>query len=307
MRNYYRVMLGKKSAFAQECFEGGYIGVDSLGDIDLSGDLPEDWREFNKKFIPVYLQKWPEKTKIGAGLACGFIWTVCKGFLKGDIVLCPDGQGSYRVGEVSGSYYFNPQTNLPHRRRVNWLPKTIQRSAMSEALRNSTGSTGTVCNITQYQEEIGRLIQDETIRLITSDPTIEDPSAFAMEEHLESFLVKNWDQTEFAKEFTIFEEDGEQVGKQYQTESGRIDILAVSKNKKRLMIIELKRGRASDVVIGQLLRYMGFIKEQIAEPDQTVEGAIIALEDDQKLRWAMSVVPGIKFYRYKIDFRLVSS
>ena len=149
-------------------------------------------------------------------------------------------------------------------------------------------------------------MQDETVRLISSDPTIEDPSAFAMEEHLESFLVKNWDQTEFAKDFTIFEEDGEQVGKQYQTESGRIDILAVSKNKKRLLIIELKRGRASDVVIGQLLRYMGFIKEQIAEPDQTVEGAIIALEDDQKLRWAMSVVPGIKFYRYKIDFRLVS-
>jgi RecB family endonuclease NucS len=45
-------------------------------------------------------------------------------------------------------------------------------------------------------------------------------------------------------------------------------------------VVELKRGRASDVVVGQALRYMGFVKEQLAEDDQTVEGAIIALDDD---------------------------
>ena len=50
----------------------------------------------------------PDKTKIGAGLACGALWTVSKGIQKGDIVLCPDGTGKYRVGEVSGSYYYEP-------------------------------------------------------------------------------------------------------------------------------------------------------------------------------------------------------
>jgi restriction system protein len=299
-------MLGKKSVFAQECFEGGYIGVDFLGDVDLTNDLPENWREFNRKFIPTYMQNRPDKTKIGAGLACGFLWTVCKGILKNDLVLCPDGQGAYRVGEVNGSYYFVPKTNLPHRRRVNWLPKLIQRSDMSEAFRNSTGSVGTVCTVTQYYEEIDRLMRDNAPQLVATDPVIEDPSAFAMEKHLESFLVANWGQTELAKDFNIFEEDGEQVGQQYETDAGPIDILAVSKDRKKLMVVELKRGRASDVVVGQLLRYMGFIKEQLAESDQAVEGAIIALEDDQKLRWAISMVPGVKFYRYQINFKLVS-
>ena len=75
--------------------------------------------------------------------------------------------------------------------------------------------------------------------------------------------------------------------------------------KKRLLVVELKRGRASDVVVGQVLRYMGFVKEQIAEDDQTVEGAIIALEDDQKMRWALISVPSISFFRYQVSFKLV--
>jgi restriction system protein len=84
-----------------------------------------------------------------------------------------------------------------------------------------------------------------------------------------------------------------------------IDILAVSKDRKRLLVVELKRGRVSDVVVGQVLRYMGFVKEQVAEADQTVEGAIIALDDDQKLRWALMSVPSSSFYRCQIGFKLV--
>lgn len=38
---------------------------------------------------------------------------------------------------------------------------------------------------------------------------------------------------------------------------------------------------------------------------QTVEGVIIALEDDKKLRWALLSVPAITFYRYKVSFTLV--
>jgi restriction system protein len=50
---------------------------------------------------------------------------------------------------------------------------------------------------------------------------------------------------------------------------------------------------------------MGYVREQIAEPEQDVEGVIIALEDDQKLRWALVSVPSVTFYRYRIDFHLV--
>jgi len=128
-----------------------------------------------------------------------------------------------------------------------------------------------------------------------------------MEQHLEAFLVTNWEQTEFAKTFLIFEEDGEKVGQQYETDAGPIDVLAISKDRKRLLVVELKRGRATDVVVGQVLRYMGYVKNEIAEADQTVEGAIIALKDDQKLRWALAVIPNVSFYRYEIRFKLVKS
>ena len=50
---------------------------------------------------------------------------------------------------------------------------------------------------------------------------------------------------------------------------------------------------------------MGYVKEQIAAPDQTVEGCIIALDDDKKLRWASVALPSISFYRYQVSFKLV--
>jgi restriction system protein len=67
MKSYYRVMLGKKSVHADACFNGNFIGVaDDTG--DLTGQLPEEWRSFNKKFIPIFLKAHPEKSKIAAGL-----------------------------------------------------------------------------------------------------------------------------------------------------------------------------------------------------------------------------------------------
>jgi len=84
-----------------------------------------------------------------------------------------------------------------------------------------------------------------------------------------------------------------------------VDILAISKDKKRLLVVELKKGRASDVVVGQALRYMGYVQEELAEEGQSVQGAIIALEDDPRIRRALAVVPNIAFYRYQIGFRLV--
>ena len=259
------------------------------------------------KFIPVYLATHPDKTKVGAGLACGALWTVCKGIKKGDILLCPDGSGRYHVAEVSGDYTYQPGGALPHRRAVRWLAQTIDRTDMSEALQKSTGATGTVSNITHHQEEIERLLGGiHTPTLISTDATVEDPAAFALEEHLEDFLVKNWPHTELGREYDIYEEDGEK-GQQYQTDTGPLDILAVSKDKKRLLVVELKKGRASDAVVGQALRYMSYVQEQLAEKGQKVLGAIIAHEDDPRIRRALAMTPNIVFYRYQVSFKLVKA
>ncbi len=308
MKEYYRIMLGAKSIYADECYKNNFIGADFIGDIDLTRKLPENWRDFNKEFRPIWLEQNPGKGKVSAGLACGMLWTVAKGLKKGDVVICPNGEGSYYVGEVIGDYGFHAGANLPHQRPVRWYSETIERAEMSDALRKSTGSVGTTCYITKYADELENLIKGNVLpQIIATDETIEDPSVFALEKHLEHFLVQNWKQTELGKSYDIYETDGEIIGQQYQTDTGFIDILAISKDKKELLVVELKKGRASDSVVGQIQRYMGYVLEELAEENQTVKGVILALEDDLRIRRALAVAPNIEFYRYQINFKLFKS
>jgi len=186
------------------------------------------------------------------------------------------------------------------------LNLSINRSDMSQELRNSTGSIGSISNISKYNTEIENFLNENSqIKTITTnDKSIEDPSMFALERHLEDFLVANWSQTSLAQNYDIYEDD-DLFGQQFQTDTGPIDILAISKDKKELLVIELKKGRASDSVVGQIQRYMGYIKEEFLESGQEVKGVIIALEDDLKLKRALSVTKDIEFFRYKISFELL--
>ena len=74
MRSYYRIMLGRKSVNAGECLAGGFIGTDFGIHEDLTSKLPENWRDFNQTFIPIFLATRPDKTKVAAGrarISCG--------------------------------------------------------------------------------------------------------------------------------------------------------------------------------------------------------------------------------------------
>ena len=84
-----------------------------------------------------------------------------------------------------------------------------------------------------------------------------------------------------------------------------MDILAIKKDKSELLVVELKKGRASDVVVGQVLRNMGFVLQDLAEAGQTVRGVIIALDDDKRIRRALAVTPTVDFYRYQVSFKLL--
>ena len=115
-------------------------------------------------------------------------------------------------------------------------------------------------------------------------------------------------ETDLGSRFDIYEEEGELVGRQYQTDTGPMDILAISKDKRTLLVVELKKGRASDAVVGQLLRYMGYVKDELVEEGQMVKGIIIALTDDQRLKRALSLLQGtVDFYRYEVNFDLIKS
>ncbi len=164
MTSYYRVILGKGHAFAAECFAGGFIGADYGIAQDLSNYLPDHWGRFNEKFIPIWLARNAGKTEVAARVSCRSLWTISKGIRKADLVLCPDGTGIFRVGEVVGDYYHIASGNLPHRRAVNWLDETINRSKLGHGLRGATGSIGAVANVSQYETEIKSLIAAEPNR-----------------------------------------------------------------------------------------------------------------------------------------------
>ena len=151
-------MLGRGAMYAKECRDNGYIGAHFDIDVDLSDSLYENWRDFNKKFIPLWMSNVPGKSTTSAGLACGFLWTIVKGLKIGDIVLCPSGEGYYYVGVIDSDYYYIPNAVLPHRRKVIWLDKVIDRKSMSKELKNSSGSIGTCCDVTKYAAEIENLI-----------------------------------------------------------------------------------------------------------------------------------------------------
>lgn len=305
MTDYYRVMLGRASVYVDECLAGGFIGADFDIHDNLTGRLPDDWRAFNRAYIPVFMANVPGKSKVAAGLACGMLWTIAKGLHDGDVVLAPTGTGMYHVGRVVGPYYYDPDGSLPHRRPVAWSNDLIARSALSDELKRSSGSIGTVSKVTRFASEIEALLAGPAVpELVASDPTVEDVATFALEKHLEEFLVANWAATALGSTHKIYEVDGERVGQQFPTDTGPIDILAQSHDGTELLVVELKRGRASDSVVGQIQRYMGFVAQDLAEPGQTVRGAIIALDDDTRIRRALAVAPNIIFYRYEVTFRL---
>ena len=305
MTRYFRVMLGKGAMYAAECFEGNFIGVDFDLDIDLTDQLPDKWQDFNKKFVPVYEEMNPAKSKIAAGLACGMTWTVSKGMQIGDVIVTPVGDGNFRFGEVVGLYQYAMGEILFHRRQVIWSSLKINKQDFSEELRRSIGSIGTVSELTQHAGEIEKFLSGIEFQGSSQfDSSVEEPSVFVLEKYLEEFLVANWESTELGKNYNIYQDENG-TGQQYQTDSGRIDILAVSKDGKELLVVELKKGRASDVVVGQITRYMGYVTTELAGSGQKVCGVIIALEDDQKLRYSLVIVPSVSFYKYEVNFKLM--
>lgn len=127
---------------------------------------------------------------------------------------------------------------------------------------------------------------------------------FGMEKQLEDFLIENWNRTLFGKDYDlIYDESNDLLSQQYQTATGPIDILAKAKVGKGYLVIELKKGRTSDAVVGQILRYMTWVKENLAQ-NQPARGAIIILESDEKLKYSLRGLQDISLYTYRVNFTL---
>jgi restriction system protein len=123
-----------------------------------------------------------------------------------------------------------------------------------------------------------------------------------MEKQLEDFIISNWDKTELGKKYDLIIEDGELISQQYKTEIGPIDILAIDKINKNYVVIELKKNQTSDDTLGQIARYMGWIKEN--KKDKNVKGIIIAGSYDKKLDYALQMMQNVEVFLYEVSFKL---
>lgn len=90
-------------------------------------------------------------------------------------------------------------------------------------------------------------------------------------------------------------------GVEYQTEVGRIDILAKDQTG-GLVVIEIKAGKAKDSALGQLLGYMGCLSSSNEQPK--VRGILVASSFDTRVICAAKGLPNVKLVKYQLSFNL---
>ena len=79
-----------------------------------------------------------------------------------------------------------------------------------------------------------------------------------------------------------------------------IDILAQTPQGD-FVVIELKVSRGYDRTVGQILRYMGWVRENLAD-GKSVRGVIVASQITDDLKLAASCVPDISLMEYALSF-----
>ena len=165
---------------------------------------------------------------------------------------------------------------------------------------------------TYFQGGIRGISERDFQRIIgSSGPTqsrnsfesIESTAEFALETHLEEFLDKNWQSIDFGLPLRKHDVEG-QSGRQFPAGPWSIDFLCVDNKSGDFVVIELKRGQTSDATVGQILRYMSYVKKNLAKPEQGVQGVIVAKDVDEALRYAIEALPNVRVMTYRVDFKL---
>ncbi len=128
----------------------------------------------------------------------------------------------------------------------------------------------------------------------------ENGNKFAYEKDLQNFLAKNLSLIEPGLSLYLEEEIS---GIEFPVGNRFIDILAIDSNN-NYVVIELKVSRGYDRVVGQILRYMAWIRKNHAEESQKVRGIIIAREISDDVLLACSETNNVELYEYNLSITL---
>jgi hypothetical protein len=157
-----------------------------------------------------------------------------------------------------------------------------------------------------YQNEFGSPL----VRQVISNEeevfdNIADPDAesfiFPIEANLRDFLISNLNTVKDSK-LSLFVDENGRDGKEYPTAVGPIDILTVDEDG-NFIVFELKLTRGADKALGQILRYMGWVKKNLAN-GKLVKGVIVANKMDEKIKYAVMMTSDITLYEYEMNFVL---
>lgn len=149
-----------------------------------------------------------------------------------------------------------------------------------------------------HQISEGQYEEDESVA--TGD---EGSGLFALEAHLRDYLAKNLGTLSgTCNSLSLFVSEDGRSGVEFQTDVGPIDVLAVDPNG-NFHVLELKLSKGPDSALGQILRYMGWVKKHLADGKE-VYGVIIAADIGAKLRYAASCVPSVRLLSYRLKFEV---
>lgn len=109
-------------------------------------------------------------------------------------------------------------------------------------------------------------IEDEDLALEDQDtPDSDRETVFELEWQLRDFICHNIESLKLEdKALRLYVDSQGRDGVEYPTGVGPIDILALDSDDS-FVDFELKRGRVADRAIGQISRYMGWIKKNLAQ------------------------------------------
>lgn len=128
-------------------------------------------------------------------------------------------------------------------------------------------------------------------------------SSFALEQDLQRYLAANLGVIEDG--LTLYEEDGI-TGLEYPAGGRRrIDILAQDASG-NLVVLELKVEKGYDKVVGQILRYVNWVRTHVAEPGQKVRGIIVCRNMTEDLRLACASIPDVALLEYTLSITVSS-
>lgn len=122
-------------------------------------------------------------------------------------------------------------------------------------------------------------------------------SEFLLEKDLQRYLAENLSVVEPG--LFLYEADGVR-GFEFDAGGRRIDILAVD-GTGALVVMELKVSKGYDCVVGQLLRYMNWVRQNVAEPGQRVRGMIVCRMMSEDLRLACASIPDVDLLEYSLS------